>query len=165
MKVFVQYLAICLASPYAQRHDVPALAAIRGFNEQYSVQASLMAVRIDKWLWAARFYKTRGLATEQVNGGHVQLNGEHVKPSKQIDCGDELVIVREQETFTVRVTGLAEKRGAAAIARTLYKESEESLKARELEKERRRLDKSSAPKKRPDKKARRQIIRFVRQED
>jgi len=124
-----------------------------------------MAVRIDKWLWAARFYKTRGMATEQVNGGHVQLNGEHVKPSKNIECGDRLIIVRDQETFTVRVTGLAEKRVAATIARTLYEESEESLKARELEKERRRLHRSCAPKKRPDKKARRQIIRFVRRED
>ncbi|MCK5307423.1 MAG: RNA-binding protein [Zetaproteobacteria bacterium] len=124
-----------------------------------------MAVRIDKWLWAARFFKTRGLATEKVTGGHVQLNGESVKPSKQVECGDELTILREHERFIVTVTGLAEKRGSAAIAQTLYEESEASLKAREAERERRRLDAASAPKKRPDKKARRQIIRFVRKGD
>ena len=124
-----------------------------------------MNVRIDKWLWAARFYKTRGLATEMVNGGHVQLNGERIKPSKHVECGDELTITREHEVFIVRVTGLAEKRGSAAIAQTLYTETEASLKAREKDKERRRLDASSAPPKRPDKKARRQIIRFIRSED
>jgi len=129
------------------------------------VAVRIDGVRIDKWLWAARFFKTRGLATEKVNGGHVQLNGESVKPSKQVACGDQLTILREKETFTVTVTGLAEKRGSAAIAQTLYEESEESLKAREAERERRRLDAASPPKKRPDKKARRQIIRFVRKGD
>ena len=124
-----------------------------------------MAVRIDKWLWAARFFKTRGLATERVNGGHVQLDGERVKPSKQVVCGDELTILREHETFIVTVTGLAEKRSSAAVAQTLYEETAESLKAREAEKVRRSLDADRAPKKRPDKKARRQIIRFVSKGD
>ena len=124
-----------------------------------------MAIRIDRWLWAARFFKTRGLATEKVIGGHVQINSESTKPSKQVKCGDRLTILRENETFTVTVTGLAEKRGSAAIAQTLYKESDESLKAREAGRERRRLDAASAPTKRPDKKARRQIIRFVRKGD
>jgi len=124
-----------------------------------------MNVRIDKWLWAARFFKTRGLATEMVNGGHVQLNGERIKPSKHVECGDELTITREHEVFIVKVTGLAEKRGSAAIAQTLYTETEPSLKAREKEKEHRRFNAPGAPTKRPDKKARRQIIRFVRQED
>ena len=126
-----------------------------------------MAVRIDRWLWAARFFKTRSLATEMVNGGHVQLAGERIKASKQIACGDQLTIVRGQEKFSITVTGLAEKRGSAAIAQSLYEESEESLKAREIQSELRRLNaaNSPAPKKRPDKKARRQIIRFVRRED
>jgi len=126
-----------------------------------------MAVRIDKWLWAARFYKTRSMATEMVNGGHVQLDGERIKASKQVSCGDQLSIVRGQETYDITITGLAEKRGSAAIAQGLYEESEESLKARERLQELRRLDAASAPapKKRPDKKARRQIIRFVRRED
>jgi len=125
----------------------------------------IMTVRIDKWLWAARFFKTRGLATEQVNGGHVQMGGERVKPSKQVACGDELTILREHETFIVTVTGLAEKRGSAAIAQTLYKETEESLKARDAEKERRSLDADRAPRKRPDKKSRRHIIRFIAKGD
>ncbi len=124
-----------------------------------------MAVRIDKWLWAARFFKTRGLATEEVNGGHVQLNGEPVKPSRKIECGDQLTILREQERFVVTVTALAEKRGSATVARTLYEEHEESIRARETEREIRKLYTAAAPKKRPDKKARRQIIRFVRKVD
>ncbi len=122
-------------------------------------------VRIDKWLWAARFFKTRGLATEKVNGGHVQLNGESVKPSKAVTVGDELTILREQEQFVITVTGLAEKRGSAAVARTLYEEHPSSIEARESEREKRKLHAAAAPQKRPDKKARRQIIRFVRKKD
>lgn len=122
-------------------------------------------VRIDKWLWAARFFKTRGLATEKVNGGHVQLNGESVKPSKPVECGDELIILREHERFVVTITGLAEKRGSAAIAQTLYQELDESIKARSEERDRRKMHAATAPDKRPDKKARRQIIRFVRKKD
>jgi len=122
-------------------------------------------VRIDKWLWAARFFKTRGLATEMVNGGHVQLNGERVKPSKTVACGDEMTILREQERFVVTVTGLAEKRGSPAVARTLYEEHEASIASREQERQKRKLHAAAAPKKRPDKKARRQIIRFVRKKD
>lgn len=123
-------------------------------------------VRIDKWLWAARFFKTRGLATEMVNGGHVQLNGERVKPAKAVQKGDVLSIVRGQETFVVMVTGLAEKRGSAEIAQGLYEESAASVVAREKQRELRKLDAASgpAPKNRPDKKSRRQIIRFVRRE-
>jgi len=126
-----------------------------------------MAVRIDKWLWAARFFKTRTLATEMVSGGHVHMDGERLKPSRKVSCGDQLTIVRGQESFTITITGLAEKRGSAAIAQGLYEESEESMKARETHRELHRLNAASAPapKKRPDKKARRQIIRFVRRED
>ena len=133
------------------------------FAEEY--RGEIVTVRIDKWLWAARFYKTRGLATEQVNGGHVQLNGEAVKPSKQIECGDELTILREQDRFVVTVTGLAEKRGSAVIAKALYEESRASVEAREKAREVRRLNATVGPKSRPDKKARRQIIRFVRKRD
>ena len=126
-----------------------------------------MAVRIDKWLWAARFFKTRTLATEMVNGGHVQMDGERLKPSRQVSCGDQLTIVRGQESFTITITALAEKRGSAAIAQSLYEESQESQKSRERQRELHRIDAATAPapKKRPDKKARRQIIRFVRQKD
>jgi len=126
-----------------------------------------MSVRIDKWLWAARFFKTRGLATEMVNGGHIQLNGDRVKASKNVQPGDELRIQRSQEIFTITITALAEKRGSASIAQSLYQESPQSLAAREEQQQLRKLHAASAPApaKRPDKKARRQIIRFVRRND
>jgi len=119
-------------------------------------------IRIDKWLWAARFFKIRSLATEAVKGGHVWINGERAKASKTIHSGDEITIVKGTEQFTVQVTGLAEKRGSAAIARTLYEESEASITARAKLAEQRRFKAASAPApaKRPDKKARRQITRL-----
>jgi len=122
-------------------------------------------VRIDKWLWAARFFKTRSLATEMVNAGHVQCNGDRPKPSKGIQIGDILKIVRNQEQYMITVTGLAEKRGSATLAQTLYHEDEQSIKTREEQYQLRKLNASPAPDRRPDKKARRQIIRFRRKED
>lgn len=87
--------------------------------------------RIDRWLWAARFCKTRGLATEAVSGGHVRVNGERVKPAREVGPGD-VVDVRIGETaWTVVVRGVAERRGPARVARTLYDETEESVVARE----------------------------------
>jgi ribosome-associated heat shock protein Hsp15 len=88
-------------------------------------------VRIDKWLWAARFFKTRGAATEAVLGGHVQLNGARVKPAKEVAVGDRVEVRRGQLEHTVVVTGLADKRGSAAVAATLYEETPESIVARE----------------------------------
>jgi len=123
-----------------------------------------MSVRIDKWLWAARFFKTRGLATDMVNGGHVQLNGERIKASKAVQLGDELRIQRGQELFIVLVTTLAEKRGSAAIVQTLYQETQQSMADREEQRQLLKLNKSPAPDKRPDKKARRHIIRFVKRD-
>jgi len=125
------------------------------------------AVRIDKWLWAARFFKTRGLATEMVSGGHIQLNGGRAKASRPVQIGDTVIIQRDQEQFTVTVTGLAEKRGSAVIAQTLYQETKLSITARESQNQLRKLHAASAPApdKRPDKKARRQIIRFIKRED
>ncbi|MDQ6996106.1 MAG: RNA-binding S4 domain-containing protein [Mariprofundus sp.] len=124
-----------------------------------------MSVRIDKWLWAARFFKTRGLATEIVNGGHVQLNGEHTKASKAVHSGDELRIQRGQELFVVTVTALAEKRGSASIAQSLYQETDASIAIREEQRQLRKFNASPAPDKRPDKRARRRIIRFIKRED
>jgi len=123
-----------------------------------------MSVRVDKWLWAARFFKTRGLANESVKGGHVELNGMRTKPSKMVRLGDVLQIKRGMDVYVISVLGLAEKRGSATIAQTLYQESESSIKARNKLNEQRKLLAASAPApdKRPDKKARRQIIRFQR---
>jgi len=123
-----------------------------------------MSVRVDKWLWAARFFKTRGLASEAVKAGHVELNGIRTKPAKMVLLGDVLKIKRGMESYTVTLLGLAEKRGSASIAQALYQESEQSMQARQKLNEQRKLLAASAPApdKRPDKKARRQIIRFQR---
>lgn len=96
-------------------------------------------MRIDKWLWAARFFRTRGLATEMVNGGHVQIDGLRIKPSRMVKIGEEISIRRGDESYVVRVTGLAEKRGSAAVASGLYEETAESMAAREQQAENRRL--------------------------
>ena len=97
------------------------------------------AVRIDKWLWAARFYKTRGLATESVLGGHVQLNGARVKPAKEVRVGDRVLVRIGTFEWDVEVLALSDKRGSASVAATLYAESEESKAAREQQRLQRRL--------------------------
>jgi len=98
-------------------------------------------VRIDKWLWAARFFKTRSAATEAVTGGHVHANGERVKPARDVKIGDRLEIRRGQQRFTVVVTGLAERRGSASAAAELYEETPESIAEREQRRDERRLSK------------------------
>ncbi len=87
-------------------------------------------VRIDKWLWAARFYKTRTAATDAVTGGHVHVNGVRAKPSKDIQIGDDVQVTVSGLEWTVTVTGLADRRGSAAVAATLYTESDASRVAR-----------------------------------
>jgi ribosome-associated heat shock protein Hsp15 len=88
-------------------------------------------VRIDKWLWAARFFKTRGAATEAVLGGRVQLNGQSTKPAKDVHVDDTVDVKVGIQQWTVVVTGLADKRGSAAVAATLYEETPESAEKRE----------------------------------
>jgi ribosome-associated heat shock protein Hsp15 len=88
-------------------------------------------VRIDKWLWAARFFKTRSTATDAVVGGRVHVNDERVKPSKAVHAGDTVVVTVGTLRRTVVVTALAERRGSAAVAATLYEETPESIAARE----------------------------------
>ena len=97
------------------------------------------AVRIDRWLWAARFFKTRGLATESVLGGHVQLNGARVKPAKDVRVGDRVLVRIGTFEWDVEVLGLSDKRGSATVAATLYAESDESKAARERQRLQRRL--------------------------
>jgi ribosome-associated heat shock protein Hsp15 len=96
-------------------------------------------VRVDKWLWSARFFKTRGAATEAVLGGHVQVNGLRVKPAREVVTGDRLEITRGQQRWTVVVTGLADRRGPASVAATLYEETRESIVERERRAGERRL--------------------------
>jgi ribosome-associated heat shock protein Hsp15 len=96
-------------------------------------------VRIDKWLWAARFYKSRSLASDAVSGGLAQLNGARVKPSKEVAVGDELAFTIGQTRRVVIVRGVSERRGPAKEAVELYEETPESISARELAAEQRRL--------------------------
>jgi ribosome-associated heat shock protein Hsp15 len=88
-------------------------------------------VRIDKWLWAVRLAKTRGLAAEAVKGGRVEVNGQRVKPSKEVREGDEIVVTAGPHRRTVVVTGVAERRVSAKEAALLYEETPESVAARE----------------------------------
>ena len=98
-------------------------------------------MRIDKWLWAARFYKTRSLATEAVIAGHVHVAGARVKPAREVRVGDTVEIRRGTFRWTVVVRGLAERRGPAAEAAELYEETRESAEAREQQ----RLERRYAP--------------------
>lgn len=95
--------------------------------------------RLDKWLWAARFFKHRTLATDAVEGGKVQLNGIRVKPAKDVKIGDRVEIQLAEARFTLIVTGIAEKRGSATVAQTLYAETPESTAARETAREERKF--------------------------
>lgn len=123
-------------------------------------------VRIDKWLWAARFFKTRSLASQAVSGGHVELNGQRIKPSRTVQVGDSLLIRCEQAEFAVRILALSERRGPASVARSLYAESEESMAKRELLAEERRLQRlqGNPPERRPEKHQRRKIRQFLLKE-
>jgi ribosome-associated heat shock protein Hsp15 len=96
-------------------------------------------VRIDKWLWAARFYKSRSLASDAVSGGLAQLNGARVKPSKEVAVGDELAFTIGQTRRVVIVRGVSERRGPAKEAVKLYEETPESISARAIAAEQRRL--------------------------
>lgn len=91
----------------------------------------ISSVRLDKWLWAARFYKTRQLAVDAVNGGHVELNGERAKPAKSVKSGDQIRLRKPPYEFMVRVNAVSEKRGSASVARELFAETPESLAVRE----------------------------------
>jgi len=123
--------------------------------------ATTRGLRIDKWLWCARFFKTRGLAQQAVEGGHVQVNGERVKASRHVKVGDRLRITRERERFEVDVTRIPARRGPAAEARGHYLETAESEAARATVRE---FDRLTAPvhSGRPDKRERRDLLRQVK---
>jgi len=119
-------------------------------------------VRLDKWLWAARFFKNRGLATEAVEGGRVHLNGTRVKPAHGVKVGDRLEVTVGQDRRALTVLGLSERRGPASEAQKLYEESAESVAAREAAAEQRRLAAEPAVGRqgRPTKRARRDYDRW-----
>lgn len=124
-------------------------------------------MRIDKWLWAARFFKTRSMAAQAVSGGKVHLNKTRIKPARTVQPGDELWIRRGEAEFVVIVQAISDKRRPAKEARLLYEETETSVQQREATREEKRLEATNrmyGPMKRPDKRARRQIRSFTRKD-
>ena len=119
-------------------------------------------MRLDRWLWAARFYKTRSAAKHAIDGGKVHCGGQRAKPSKEVDPGIELVISRGSVEQTVIVTGIAQRRGGAAQAQALYRETPDSIARRTAAATQRRVAGGShiAPQARPDRRARRELMRL-----
>jgi ribosome-associated heat shock protein Hsp15 len=119
-------------------------------------------VRIDKWLWAARFFKTRSIAAHACDLGRIESNGHAAKPAREVHAGDKLQIKTEAGIFQVEVLGVSEIRGPAAVAQTLYRETDESREARlRLAAEKKALAQMGAlPETRPSKRDRRLISRF-----
>lgn len=124
------------------------------------------SIRLDKWLWAARFFKTRALATHAVQGGKVHINGDRTKPSRSVYAGDEISVTRGQQRMTVTVLSVSAQRGPALEAQKLYAETEASREKRELEAEQRRLLNNMIPQAqgRPTKRQRNQIRQFIRKD-
>lgn len=121
--------------------------------------SSAPSVRLDLWLWAARFFKTRSLAKHAIDTGKIEIGGQRAKPSRAVRVNDALRIVRGAEIFEVDVRGLSDTRGPASVAQTLYAETEASRQAREAARALRVAERTGyrAPETKPDKRARRLI--------
>lgn len=122
-------------------------------------------LRIDRWLWCARFFKTRSLAADAVKGGHVRVNGQRAKPAREVRIGDTLVVDRDDVEYEVAVTGIPARRGPAVEARQCYVESEASVERRQKAAEQRAIAREALRPPtpgRPDKRTRR-LIRSKRQ--
>lgn len=124
-----------------------------------------LSVRLDKWLWAARFYKTRALAREMIQSGKVQYNGQRSKPSKLVELGAMITLPRGHDLWQVEIRQLSDQRRNAAIAETLYAETAASAERRVNNAEARKLNLlyNPHPQGKPDKKQRRQLIRTKQQ--
>jgi len=131
-------------------------------KSQLKNKADLTELRLDKWLWAARIFKTRALAVEAINGGKVHLNDTRVKPSRVVHVGDELDVTRGVERYHLSIKGLNDKRRPAKEAQLLYRESDESIQKREEEQAMRKIQNASMvrPERKPNKQQRRRIIKF-----
>lgn len=129
---------------------------------QQSSNSDTLQVRLDKWLWAARFYKTRSIARNMIDGGKVHYNGQRSKPSKLVEVGAEVRLRQGSDEKTVIIDKLSGTRRGAPEAQALYQETAESIKLRENHAQMRKLNAfdSPSPDKRPDKKQRRDIIKF-----
>ena len=125
------------------------------------------AVRVDRWLWAARFFKTRSLAKQAIEGGKVHLEGQRIKPAKEVRVGQKLEITRGETVLDIVVAGLSEKRGPAPVAQTLYEETDASIERRESNQALRRMERAGLriPETRPSKKQRRDLLRLKTQSD
>jgi len=125
-------------------------------------KAPLTEARIDKWLWAARFYKTRSLAATAVKGGKVRVNGGRAKPSRMVKQSDRLHITRGDVSFDITIELISDTRGPAKQAVQLYTESDESIRKRELQVDDKRIERKAAAQYggRPDKQARRNLRRL-----
>lgn len=123
---------------------------------------NMVPVRLDKWLWAARFYKTRSLAREMVEGGKVHYNGQRTKPSKLVEVGAILTLRQGSDQKTIKILAINEQRRPAQEAQLLYQETPESLDKREKIAEARKLNALTMPHpdRKPDKKERRNLIKF-----
>ncbi len=134
-----------------------------------SAGKTLNRLRVDKWLWSARFFKTRSIASDAIAKNRVRVDGQRIKPSRTVQVGDTVQIEKPPYVFDVTVLGLNDKRRPASEAALLYEESEESIAARAVQSANSRLDYQTqvglAGSGRPSKKQRRQIIRFQNQHD
>lgn len=130
---------------------------------------TLNRLRVDKWLWCARFFKTRSIATDAISKNRVRIDGQRIKPSRTVQVGDTVQIEKPPYVFEVTVLGLNDKRRPASEAVLMYEESAESIAAREVQSANSKLDYQTqvglAGSGRPSKKQRRQIIRFQNQHD
>jgi ribosome-associated heat shock protein Hsp15 len=126
---------------------------------EHSATAPQPGVRIDVWLWAARFYKTRSLAKQAIENGKVEIAGQRAKASRQVHVDEAMTIVRGEERFEIHVRGLSDTRGPAKVAQALYEESVESRERRAAERATRAAERAGykAPETKPDKRARRLI--------
>ena len=121
-----------------------------------------ITVRLDKWLWAARCYKTRAIAKQMIDGGKVHYNGQRTKSSKNVEIGARIQLRQGFDEKELTILAISDRRGNATMAQELYQETETSIKKRELAAEARRLNRlnNPIPDQKPDKKQRRQIVRF-----
>jgi ribosome-associated heat shock protein Hsp15 len=127
-----------------------------------ALQNPALSLRVDKWLWAARFFKTRGLASRACDLGRIETNGLRAKPAREIRAGDPVRIENESGIFEIDILGVSAMRGPAAQAQALYRETDSSREARaRLAEQRKALEQfAPLPERRPSKRDRRRIIRF-----
>lgn len=123
--------------------------------------------RIDKWLWAARFFKTRGLARDAIAGGKVRLGGRRVKPGRSVSLGDRIEVTRGEDTWDVTVLDLDDRRVSAPLAQARYEEDPDSIARRKAAAQQRRAERDARAgrPRRPGKRERREIVRFTRKND